>query len=238
MRGNDQFNSRKSKVILWGMIFALFLVVVSCVSSSRIIREKHFSINYKSKVMALKRHSSFKVQAGEIKDLTEVVPVPGAFFVYNGLLYYCDKFGFHKFNEGEVVDPFCALEGTDIAGTAIIGGEKLIFFDSVFYNDAADFTPSIPLNQITVVLGGSLHITVSLYITVDEIADMEIRLMKDAAVAQTLGGRPSVKNKPVQFYFDFFEAYAIGEVITLEIASSKALNYTIHNCSTGIKSLK
>ncbi len=189
--------------------------------------------------MTIKKHSAFKVLAAPVGSLEDVVPEPGGIFMFEGLMYYCDKFGFHPLTPGQQSQDFCALDiqNPPLEGFATSTLSLLDFFDNVFFNSAAAFTVSIPGQSVTMVKDVNLHITVSMTLEVTKQEGMVLALMKDGVEVQRIEGRPSEKEKPIQFYFDFFEAYLLGEVLTFEIGAENVITYRLLDCSSGIKNL-
>ncbi len=189
--------------------------------------------------MTIHRHSQFKLLAASVASLDDVIPEPGGIFMHNGIMYYCDKFGFHPMTPGQQSQEFCALDiqTPPLEGFATPALSLLDFFDHVFYNSAGAFTVSIPAQSVTMVKDVNLHITVSMTLEVTKQEGMVLALMKDGVEAQRIEGRPSEKEKPIQFYFDFFEAYLLGEVLTFEIAADNVITYRLLDCSSGIKNL-
>lgn len=235
MRGNTKKASAKVNRVLCIALITALVFIDSC--SIRLSKEK--IINQKLEIMAIKKRSSFKLLAAPVASLADVIPEPGGIFLFEGILYYCDKFGFHPFTPGQQSQDFCALDiqTPPLPGTSGPALTLLDFFDNVFFNTATAFTVNIPGQSVTMVKNVDLHITVSMTMEVSDREGMVLALMKDGVEVQRIEGRPSIQGKPVQFYFDFFESYLLGEVLTFEIASDKAITYDIQDCSTGILNL-
>lgn len=239
MRRDIKNRSKKVTGALRILIFIILVNIGSCIPTNRIREtETVFSINHKFEIMAKKKNSAFKVIAAPVDSLEGVVPQEGALFLHEGLLYYCDKFGYHLLAPGNAEKEYLAVTGKDISGTINIIPALWTFFDTVFVASAGAFTPSIPAQSVTMVKDVTLHISASVYMKVSKETDLKLSLMKDGVEVQNLIGRPSEKNKPESFYFDFFESYLLGEVMTFEFsAGSNGVSYELYSMSTGFQNL-
>ena len=238
MRRNIKTYSAKVNRVLRLILVIALVCIPSCWPVQRIEKEKYFSINHKLEIMAKKRNSAFKVIAAPVDSLEGVVPQEGALFLHDGLLYYCDKFGYHLLTPGNAAKEYLAVTGKDISGTLNIAPALWTFFDTVFAEAAGTFTPSIPAQSVTMVKNVSLHISASVYMSVSKEENVALSLMKDGVEVQTLTGRPSQKDKPEAFYFEFFESYLLGEVMTFEFAAgANGVTYELYSMSTGFQNL-
>lgn len=239
MRRYIKIDSKKAAGVLRILIFLFLVNIGSCIPTNRIREtETVFSINHKFEIMAKKTNSAFKVIAAPVDSLEGVEPQPGAFFIHEGLLYYCDRFGYHLLAPGLAEKEYLAVTGKDISGTINIIPALWTFFDTVFVESTGAFTTSIPAQSVTMVKNVSLHISASVYMSVSKEENLKLSLMKDGVEVQALTGRPSEKNKPESFYFEFFESYLLGEVMTFEFsAGANGVIYELFSMSTGFQNL-